>query len=49
MTKVTIIKEKKAFNCEIAYSFRGVAHFHHGRGHGRIPGTEAVAENSILI
>jgi hypothetical protein len=49
MTKVTIIKERKPFNCEIAYSFRGIVYFYHGREHGRIHGTEVVTESYILI
>jgi hypothetical protein len=34
MAKVTLVKE--SISLELAYSFRGLVHYHHGRKHGSI-------------
>jgi hypothetical protein len=36
MTKATFMKKEKAFNWQLAYSFRGLVHYHHGGEHGGV-------------
>jgi hypothetical protein len=48
MTKATLIK--KTFNWGLAYSFRGLVYYHHGRKHGSTQASAGVvAESYILI
>jgi hypothetical protein len=44
-----VLLKRTAFNGGLAYSFRGLVHYHHGREHGGMRGAGAVAENDILL
>jgi len=44
--KVTLTKEKVPL--QLAYSFRGSVHFHHGRNHGSVQADLVLEEPKVL-